>query len=81
MSQIIETFLKCLEWRMNFSTEAIFSMEHNKAPGSDGFLAEFYQHFWEIVKTDLMHMFHDLSRGDLALFRLNFGTITLIPKV
>jgi hypothetical protein len=25
--------------------EAIFQMEHNKAPGSDGFPAEFYQVF------------------------------------
>jgi hypothetical protein len=25
--------------------EAIFSMEHNKAPGPYGFPAEFYQHF------------------------------------
>ena len=26
--------------------EAIFQMEHNKAPGTDGFPAEFYQAFW-----------------------------------
>jgi hypothetical protein len=25
---------------------AIFQMEHNKAPGSDGFPAELYQTFW-----------------------------------
>ncbi|WVZ60059.1 hypothetical protein U9M48_010126 [Paspalum notatum var. saurae] len=61
--------------------EAIFSMKPNKAPGPDGFLAEFYRHFWETVKGDLMQMFCDLSKGDLPLFSLNFGVITLIPKV
>jgi hypothetical protein len=61
--------------------EAIFSMEHNKAPGPDGFPAEFYQHFWETIKGDLMNMFHELHTGELPLFSLNFGVITLIPKV
>ncbi|WVZ53529.1 hypothetical protein U9M48_004457, partial [Paspalum notatum var. saurae] len=60
--------------------EAIFSMEHNKAPGLDGFPAEFYQVFWEIIKADLMAMFYDFYKGDLRLFSLNFGVITLLPK-
>jgi hypothetical protein len=29
-------------------------MEHNKAPDPAGFLAEFYEKFWEIIKGDLM---------------------------
>ena len=61
--------------------KAIFDMEHNKAPGPDGFLAELYQKFWNTIKWDLMQMFHDLYAGDLPLFNLNFGVITLIPKV
>jgi hypothetical protein len=28
-----------------------------------------------------MQMFWDLSKGDLPLFSLNFGVITLIPKI
>ena len=35
----------------------VLDMEHNKAPGPDGFLAEFYQFFWKIVKPDLMSHF------------------------
>ncbi|WVZ79833.1 LOW QUALITY PROTEIN: hypothetical protein U9M48_027365, partial [Paspalum notatum var. saurae] len=62
-------------------SEAIFSMKHNKAPSPDGFPAEFYQQFWETIKGDLLQMFRDLSKGDLPLFSLNFGVITLIPKV
>jgi hypothetical protein len=32
--------------------EAISSMEHNKAPGPDGFPTEFYQKFWLVIKDD-----------------------------
>jgi mannosylglycoprotein endo-beta-mannosidase len=45
--------------------EEVFQMEHNKALGPDGFPAEFYQ----------------LHREALDLHSLNFGIITLIPKV
>ena len=55
-------------------------MEHNKAPGPDGFPAEFYQNFWEVIKSDLMEMFGYLHAGQLDLFRLNFGEIILLPK-
>ncbi|WVZ81051.1 LOW QUALITY PROTEIN: hypothetical protein U9M48_028478 [Paspalum notatum var. saurae] len=36
--------------------------------------------FWEIIKADLMAMFHDFSKRNLSLFSLNFGIITLLPK-
>ncbi|WVZ96211.1 hypothetical protein U9M48_041878, partial [Paspalum notatum var. saurae] len=48
---------------------AIFQIEHNKAPDLDGFPPEFYQVFWNVIKREL------------ALNRLNFGNIILIPKV
>jgi hypothetical protein len=60
--------------------EAIFQMKYNKAPGPDGFPAEFYQVFWSLNKDDLMVMFRDFHAGDLPLFCLNFRIITLIPK-
>jgi hypothetical protein len=55
---------------------AIFQMEHNKAPGSDGFPTGFYQIFWDIIKDDLMTMFQEFHSRDLPLFSLNFGVIT-----
>jgi hypothetical protein len=58
----------------------VFQMEHNKAPGPDGFPAEFYQACWNIVKEDLMALFTDFHEGTLPLYRLNFDTIILIPK-
>lgn len=60
--------------------QAIFQMEHSKVPGPDGFPAEFYQVFWEFIKGDLMALFHDFHSGNLPLFNLNFGIITLLPK-
>ena len=61
--------------------KAIFQMEHNKAPGPDGFPTEFYQTFWEIIKMDLIELFNALHVGQLELFRLNFGEIILLPQV
>lgn len=60
--------------------KAIFQMEHNKAPGPDGFPAEFYQTFWEVIKKDLMALFHEFHHGTLPLYSLNFGIIILLPK-
>jgi hypothetical protein len=60
---------------------AVFDMEHNKAPGPNGFPAEFYQFFWDIVKTDLMSLFHEFHAGRLPINSLNFGIITLLLKI
>ena len=60
--------------------DAVFQMKHNKAPGPDGFPTKLYQVFWSLIKDDLMAMFRDFHSGDLPLFSLNFGIITLIPK-
>ena len=56
---------------------AIFQMEHNKAPGPDDFLAEF---FWGVIKEDLMALFQEFHQGSLPLHSLNLGTIILLPK-
>jgi mannosylglycoprotein endo-beta-mannosidase len=61
--------------------KAIFQMEHNKAPGPDGFPAEFYQTFWDTIKGDLLDLFGCLHASQLELFHLNFGEIILLHKV
>jgi hypothetical protein len=60
--------------------EVIFQMKNNKAPNPDGFPAEFYQAFWEVIKEDLMALFKEFHEGNLPLFILNIGIITLLQK-
>jgi hypothetical protein len=55
-------------------------MEHNKAPGLDGFPPEFYQMFWEVIKFDQTALFDDFHKNSLPVHNLNFGIINLIPK-
>jgi len=69
-----------VKFSYNEVREAIFQMEHNKAPDPDGFSAEFYQALWVLIKDDLMAMFVDFYNWTLPLYSLNFGIITLLPK-
>jgi hypothetical protein len=78
---IEENNLLTAEYSEEEVRKAIFQMEHNKAPGPDGFPAEFYQIFWDTIKGDLLNLFDCLHAGQLELFRLNFGEIILLPKV
>jgi hypothetical protein len=68
-----------------FSVEEVkfawFSMAPNKAPGPDNIPIEFYKHCWDIIKWDVMNLFHAFHAGPLDVARLNYGIITLLPKV
>jgi hypothetical protein len=61
--------------------EVVFSMKHNRAPGPDNIPTEFFQEFWHTIKTDLFNLFQDFYAGTLNIERLNYGLVTLIPKV
>ena len=37
-------------------TKAVKSFARNKSPGTDGFPAEFYQHFWDLLGSDFVEM-------------------------
>jgi hypothetical protein len=56
-------------------------MEHNKALGLAGFPAEFFQIFWDIIKSDLLELFAELHAEQLELFSINFEEIILLLKV
>jgi hypothetical protein len=53
---------------------------HHQLHASHQFPVEFFQKFWDLIKDDLMDMFRSFLNADLPLFRLNYGTIILLPK-
>jgi hypothetical protein len=61
--------------------KAIFEMRVDSTPGPNGFGVQFFKTFWSVVKGDYMAMIHDFHREDLDIKRLNYGVITLVPKV
>ena len=42
---------------------------------------EFFQVCWDIIKEDLMEMFEEFFENEMEISRLNYGIITLIPKL
>jgi len=58
----------------------IFGMKEDTAC-PDGFTVTFYKTFWHTIKGELLEMMNDFSLGQLDIARLNYGEITLIPKV
>lgn len=60
---------------------ALFQMEKNKAAGPDRIPIEFYQTCWEFIKDDIIELFNNFHKGVLDVSRLNYGIITLLPKV
>jgi hypothetical protein len=61
--------------------EALKDMDANSAPGPDGLPVGFYREFWNEIKSIMLEMFQNLYRGRLNLSRLNYGMISLIPKI
>jgi hypothetical protein len=61
--------------------EVIMDMKENSAPGPNGYGLVFFKRFWEILKEDIEDMFKDFWENKLDIKRLNYGVITLIPKL
>ena len=53
--------------------EAIFSSYPDGAPSSDGIPFLFYQHFWDLVKNDLLDLFQAFHRGELDPATYSWG--------
>jgi hypothetical protein len=68
-----------------FSVEEIDAvlagMKVDTAPGPDGLPATFFKRFWHLVKPMIMDIANDFALGRVDIARLNFGILTLIPKI
>jgi len=60
--------------------KAVFQFNPDKAPGSDGFNAHFYQKHWTIVGNDVTIAVQSFLLNGELLKELNHTLLTLVPK-
>ena len=61
-------------------SETLFSMKSNKAPGPDGFSAEFFKAAWHIVGKEVVTAIKGFFTSGLLLKGVNATILTLVPK-
>ncbi|XP_049349478.1 uncharacterized protein LOC125814066 [Solanum verrucosum] len=61
--------------------EAMFKINSNKSPRSDGFGSGFYKAAWLIIGDDITRVIMDFFQNERLLKKLNATIIALIPKV
>lgn len=61
--------------------EVINAMPKNKAPGPDGFAAEFYWEAWEVVGEDTIAAILEFFVSGRMLPQFNATAVSLIPKI
>jgi mannosylglycoprotein endo-beta-mannosidase len=60
--------------------EVLLSMEPDSAPGPDG-LPVLFKKFRGILKEPILRILNDFTLGRVDISRLNYGVISLVPKV
>ncbi|GJY75471.1 RNA-directed DNA polymerase, eukaryota, reverse transcriptase zinc-binding domain protein [Tanacetum coccineum] len=60
---------------------AMFSIDDNKGPGPDGFIAKFFKRAWHVIGMDVCNAVKEFFAGGKLLRELNATLITLVPKV
>jgi hypothetical protein len=60
--------------------EVVKGMNKDKALGPDGFSIAFFQDCWDVIKTNIMGVFHDFLAHSKFVKSLNATFIALIPK-
>ncbi|GJW24413.1 RNA-directed DNA polymerase, eukaryota, reverse transcriptase zinc-binding domain protein, partial [Tanacetum coccineum] len=60
---------------------ALFSIDGNKAPGPDGFSAQFFKDAWSVVGIDVCKAVKDFFVNGKLLNEVNATVIALVPKI
>ena len=60
---------------------ALHDMKTDTAPGPDGWPVEFFKKFWSKLKSLFYELVNGFALGTVDLSRLNYGAISMIPKV
>lgn len=60
--------------------KAVDNLSLNKSPGSDGLTANFYKHFWDLLKDPFSLMVKEATDNMTFPPTMKQGVITLIPK-
>ena len=61
-------------------SDAIWSLQLDKAPGPNGFTIKFYRATWEIIKVDLRRMLSWTRKKDKIGGAINSSLLSLVPK-
>jgi hypothetical protein len=73
------------ELMRSFTAEELDFVLHetktDTAPGPDGLPVLFYKKFWPVLKSCVMDILNGFALGIVDISRLNFGILSLLPKV
>lgn len=56
-------------------------MKVDTAPGPDGWPVALFKHFWPLLREHIFAFCNGFSLGTVGISCLNFGVLSLIPKV
>jgi mannosylglycoprotein endo-beta-mannosidase len=74
-----------LELERSFTLEELDAVLHDmkvdSAPGPDGMPVAFFLRFWGTLRPLVFQILNDFALGRVDISRLNFGILSLIPKV
>lgn len=60
--------------------EAVLQMEKGKAPGPNGFIVDFFQSYWDLVKEEIWEVVEESMRMGQVLTASNTTILSLIQK-